>query len=358
MKTPVTTLKRLIWLANVLFLGWIGGAGAEVPKEINFGVASIGLGGRPFVGGSVSSVAHVKGWLEEEFRAEGIKVNWHFFKTAGPGVNEAYSNGALDFAWQGDLPQLIGRAGGLKVKYILGGGRRGNLYLAARTDSTANGIEGIKGRKLGLHKGTCLQLGVARLLADHGIREKDLKVYNMDYLTSATALGNGELELTFGLYNLYYLRDQGLAKLIYGGKDDGGKYGCAGGYTVAEAFADQYPDITQRVVNALVRANYWTVQEENRDEVYKIWAKSGIPLQHFREDWDGQNWTQKLSPLIDDYLVHSYRVSFEDAKKFGLVRGKFDLERYFDRRYLDKALSELQLQGYWKEEDPSGKPKS
>jgi sulfonate transport system substrate-binding protein len=352
-------MKPLLLLLTAV-LAWpsVHAAEIEKPKTINIGVAVTGVGGRPFVGGGAFSVAHVKRYLEQEFEKDGIEVQWHFFKNAGPAVNEAYSSGQLDFAWQGDLPQLIGRAGGLKVKYILGGGRRGNLYLAARTDSTANRIEDIKGRKLGLHKGTCLQLSVARLLGDHGIKEKDLKVYNMDYLTSATALGNGELELTFGLYNLYYLRDQGLAKLIYGGKDDGGKYGCAGGYTVAEAFADKYPGITQRVVNALVRANYWTVQEENRDEVYEIWAKSGIPVQHFREDWDSQNWTQKLSPLIDDYLVHSYRVSFDDAKKFGLVRGKLDFERYFDRRYLDKALSELKLQGYWKEEDPSGKPKS
>jgi sulfonate transport system substrate-binding protein len=341
------------------FLAWPSAhaAAPEKPKVINFGIAATGVGGRPFVGGGAYSVAHVKRYLEQEFEKDGIQVQWHFFKNAGAAVNEAYSSGQLDFAMQGDLPQLIARAGGLKVKYILAAYRRGNLYLAARKDSTANGIEDIKGRKVGLHKGTCLQLGVARLLADHGIREKDLKVYNMDYLTSATALGNGELELTFGVYNLYYLRDQGLAKLIYGGKDDGGKYGCAAGYTVTEDFAAKYPDITQRVVNALVKATYWTMQEENRDEVYEIWAKSGIPLQHFKEDWDGQDWKQKQSPLIDDYLVNSYRVSFEDARKFGLVRGKLDFDRYFDRGYLDKALAELKLQGYWKEEDAAGQAK-
>lgn len=99
------------------------------------------------------------------------------------------------------------------------------------------------------------------------------------------------------------------------------------------------------------------MQEENRDEVYEIWAKSGIPLQHFKEDWDSQDWKQKQSPLIDDYLVNTYRVSFEDARKFGLVRGKLDFDRYFDRGYLDKALAELKLQGYWKEEDAVGRPK-
>lgn len=351
-------MKTLTLLLSLSLL-WPAAHAAEPdkPAVIRIGVAATGVGGRPFVGGGSFSTAHVNQYLEKEFEKDDIKVEWQFFKNAGPAVNEAYSSNHLDFAWQGDLPQLIGKAGGLKVKYILGGGRRGNLYLAARKDSTANSIEDIKGRKVGLHKGTCLQLGVARLLADHGLKEKDLKIYNMDYLTSATALGNGELELTFGLYNLYFLRDQGLAKLIYTGKDDGGKYGCAGGFTVTETFAGKYPEITQRVVNTLVRAAQWTVEEPNREQVYEIWAKSGIPLQHFKEDWDGQDWKQKLSPLIDDYLVNSYRVSFEDAKKFGLVRGKFDYGAYFDRSYLDKALAELKLQGYWKEEDAAGKPK-
>lgn len=357
MKTPVTTLKRLVWLANVLFAGWIGTAGAEVPKEINFGVASIGLGGRPFVGGSVASVAHVKGWLEEEFRAEGIKVNWHFFKTAGPGVNEAYSNRALDFAWQGDLPQLIGRSSGLKVKYILGGGRRQYFYLAARPDSTASRIEDIKGRSVAIHKGTCPQLSIARLLAAHGLRERDLRVYNMDGLSAASALGSGDLELAFGAFNLLSLRDQGLAKIIYSGSEDDGKYGCSTGFTVTEAFANKYPDITRRVVKTIVRAAHWAADPANRDELYEIWAKSGVPFAHYKEEWDTQDLKRKLSPLIDDFQLNRYRVALEDARKFGLVRGRIDFDRWIDRSYLDAALTELNLQDFWIPEDADGKLK-
>lgn len=340
----------------ILSLTWPTAQAAEAgkPPAIRIGIAATGVGGRPFVGGGPFSVAHVNRYLEQEFEKDGIPVEWHFFKNAGAAVNEAYSGGQLDFAMQGDMPQLIARAGGLKVKYILGVYRRSNLYLAARKDSTANRVEDIAGRKVGLHKGTCLQLGVARLLGDHGIKEKELKVYNMDSLSSATALGNGELELAFGAYNLYYLRDQGLAKLIYSGKEDDGKYGCAAGYTVTEDFASKYPDITQRVVNALVKSAYWTIQPENRDQVYGIWAKSGIPGQYFKEDWEGLDWKRKYSPLIDDYLVNSYKTSFEDSKKFGLARGKLDFDSYFDRSYLNKALAELKLQDYWRPENAAG----
>ncbi|UZR29585.1 ABC transporter substrate-binding protein [Methylococcus mesophilus] len=337
-------------------LGGLGGASAEVPKEINIGVASIGLGGRPYVGSSVAAVAHVKGWLEEEFKADGIRVNWHFFKTAGPGVNEAYTNGKLDFAWQGDLPQLIGRASGLKTRLILGASRRQYFYLAARKDSTAKGIGDIKGRSVAIQKGTCPHLSVARLLAAHGFKEKDLKVYNLDALAAVSALSSGDLELAFGSFNLLPVRDQGLVKIIYSGAEDGGKYGCSTGFTVTEGFADRHPDLTRRVVKILVKAAHWAAQPENRAELYQIWAKSGVEVKYFQEEWDSQDLEQKFSPLIDDYQVNRYRVALDDAKQFGLVRGSVDFDRWIDRSYLDAALAELKLGGFWKPEASGGKP--
>ncbi|WP_348759853.1 ABC transporter substrate-binding protein [Candidatus Methylocalor cossyra] len=358
MSTAALTKLLLPWIACLVWVGGFEAAVAAVPTEINFGVASVGLGGRPFVGGSVVSVVHVKGWLEEEFKDQGIKINWHFFKTAGPGVNEAYSNGVLDFAWQGDLPQLIGRASGLKVKYILGAGRRQYIYLAAKPNSSAARIEDIKGRSVAIHKGTCLQLSIARLLAAHGLRERDLKVYNMDGLAAASALGSGDLELAFGAFNLLALRDQGLAKVIYSGAEDDGRYGCSGGFTVTEDFLARYPDITRRVVKTIVKAARWSADPANRGELYAIWAKSGFPLEHFKEEWDSQDLKRKLSPLIDDFQINRYRVALEDARKFGLVRGKVDFDRYFDRSYLEAALTELGLQDFWIPEDAEGKPQS
>jgi sulfonate transport system substrate-binding protein len=355
-------MKNILAKISLLaLLSWVppgAAAGAENPKVINFGIAAVGVGGRPFVGGSALSVVQARQLLEEEFKRDGIEVRWHFFKNAGPGVNEAYSNDALDFAWQGDLAQLIGRASGLKIKYLLSSYRRGYFYLAAAKDSTANAIADIKGRKVALHKGTCTQLSIARLLADNGLKEKDLKAFNMDGLSSASALANGELELTFGAINLYALRDAGLAKIIYSGAQDDGKYGCAAGVTVTEAFAGRHPEITQRVVNTLLKGTQWASDEANRQALYDIWEKGGIPRQHYEEEWRAQDLRRKLSPLLDEYIVNSYRHSFEDAKKFGLVRGSIDFGQFFDRSYLDKGLEALQLQEYWKPESADGKPKS
>ena len=50
------------------------------------------------------------GLLEEEFKKDGIKIQWTFLRGAGPAVNELFANGLLDSSHLGDLPSVVGRA--------------------------------------------------------------------------------------------------------------------------------------------------------------------------------------------------------------------------------------------------------
>ncbi len=73
--------------------------------------------------------------------ADGIRVEWVFFKGAGPAVNEALTNRQLEVAFQDDLPSIIGRAAGLKTKLIAAIGMRSNIYLAVSPDSPIQRVE-------------------------------------------------------------------------------------------------------------------------------------------------------------------------------------------------------------------------
>ena len=85
-----------------------GVASAQTPPAVlRFGVAQPAIGNPPGFYGSSVSIAHAKGWIEEEFKKDNIKIEWFFFKGAGPAVNEALTNKQLDFAFQGDLPAPI-----------------------------------------------------------------------------------------------------------------------------------------------------------------------------------------------------------------------------------------------------------
>src|ERR1700761_1637421 len=87
------------------------------PLTVRIGFANVGADNRQFSGGSV---AHSEHYLDQEFKDQSnVKIEWSFFKGAGPAVNEALANNQLDFAIQGDLPEIIGRANGLKTKLLL-----------------------------------------------------------------------------------------------------------------------------------------------------------------------------------------------------------------------------------------------
>jgi sulfonate transport system substrate-binding protein len=68
--------------------------------------------------------------FEEEFKKDGIKVTWTFLRGAGPATNELYANRLADFSLLGDLPSIIGKAGGLNTRILAATAIRGNTYLA------------------------------------------------------------------------------------------------------------------------------------------------------------------------------------------------------------------------------------
>ena len=148
---------------------------------------------------AAAATARAGEFLEKEFADDpNIKIEWTFFKGAGPAVNEGFANDQLDFAYQGDLPALIGRATGLKTKYLLASGARKPLYLAAAKDSGIKSIEDLKGRKIALQRGTNGHLAAIKILEAHGLTERDVQVVNLDSAGTVAALTSKDIDAAFG----------------------------------------------------------------------------------------------------------------------------------------------------------------
>jgi len=67
--------------------------------------------GKPFGTGTLG-VLKVKSVLEDEFKADGVSIQWQFPRGTGPAINEAFANGQLDFSSYGGLPNIVGRGPG------------------------------------------------------------------------------------------------------------------------------------------------------------------------------------------------------------------------------------------------------
>ncbi|HEY0124525.1 MAG TPA: ABC transporter substrate-binding protein [Rhizobium sp.] len=342
----------------VLALGMLtASAQAEEPLVIHVGYAAIGVDNRPYSEGTSAATARAGEYLEKEFANDpNVKIEWTFFKGAGPAVNEGFANDQLDFAYQGDLPALIGRATGLKTKYLLASGARKPLYLAVAKDSGIKKVEDLKGRKIALQRGTNGHLAAIKVLQAHGLTERDVQVVNLDSAGTVAALSSKDIDAAFGDTQLINLAAKGSADVIYTTKGDDPRFGRNAGIVAREAFIDAHPEITQRVVDAFVKAAQWSSEEPNRAALFELWHKSGTEIPILEEYFRNDTLAYRNSPLIDDLLVSQYKEQAVKSKEYGLIRRDVDLNGWFEPKYLDNALEKLGLKTFWQPYGADGKP--
>ncbi|MBV8619122.1 MAG: ABC transporter substrate-binding protein [Curvibacter sp.] len=349
-------MKHLRWsaLLGIFFLAL--SAWAADPAVIRIGVATGGVGSPPRTGGSSLGIVNAQGLLEKEFEKDGIRIDWIFFKGAGPAVNEALVNQQLDLAYQGDLPSIVHRANGVKTRILLGTSVRTGLYLGVPPDSTITRLEDLKGRRVAIWKGTNLHLAAVRALAAHGLRESDVKLINLDQAGAQAALTTRDIDAVFGYVELFALRDKGAAKVVWSAAQDSYRFTRQTALLATETFVAQHPDWVQRVVNVVVRTAHDYSEEGRRAELFTQWGKAELPEKYWREDFIGQPLRVRLSPLLDPFLVARYEDSAEESLRLKLIRRKPEIESWFDRRFLDAALKSEKLEGYWPEYGPDGHP--
>lgn len=318
----------------------------EKPSVIRIANPGVGIGGRPVVAYGAWSLLHIKGVLEDEFKADGIPVQWTFARGAGPAVNEMYANDLADISLLGDLPSIIGKASGLNTRMLAAAGLN-NIYVAVRDDLPVTKLEELVGKRIAVFKGTCNHLSANRIFSARGISEQQLHMINMDNVSQLAALTTRDIDAAIGGPELLALRDRGAAKILYSTKGDP-RFTCNSTLIVSDDFAKKYPSIVKRIVRAYVRIAKWvTDNESNPTPVFQLFTKSGIPYASFKEDWGGEAFKVKVSPLVDTYLKARYASSIQDAYKFKLIRKPFDVATWVDTSFLDQVVKEEHLESYW-----------
>jgi sulfonate transport system substrate-binding protein len=332
-----------------------GQARADAPSVIRIGYPGVGVGNRPASFGNSIATLHLRGALEDEFKKDGIKIQWTFLRGAGPAVNELFANGLLDFSHLGDLPSVVGRASGLKYKVLGSSGVRGNVYVSVPADSSVKDLKELRGKKVAVQKGTSTHLAALKILESAGLTEKDVRLLNMDTNTAKSAIVTKDIDAAFGGADWLGLQDQGVSRVIFTTKGGDAKLTSNGLFLGSEDFIRKYPDITKRVLKAFVVTSKWLADNEKEPTpIFQLWAKSGNPFSAFKRDWQGENLKYKTSPLIDPYVASRYKLQIDEAKRLGLTRKTFSFEEWVDSSFLTQAIKELNLEGFWQPRDLNG----
>ncbi|HSB95957.1 MAG TPA: ABC transporter substrate-binding protein [Spongiibacteraceae bacterium] len=343
------SMKVLFWLLCLTIFNHASAAEENKLRAVRIANIAMFVDGKSEIGGTLSPVVIQQGWLAQELQKRGIELQWVPVPVAvgGPIFNENLVNGSADFASYGDFPAIIGKAGGVDIKLIVPAGRGANSYLIVRSDSTAKTIADLKGKRVSVQRGRPYELAFNQLLSAQGLQYNDFKIFNTNAQAGAAALAAGSIDALFTTSDAYLLEDKGVGRIIWSTK--GTDWTWRAELFARRQFAETYPEITQLVANAYVKAAYWSAQEENRAAVLQFNTRSGVPLSAVERDYAGDAiaWKDRWSPLYDAYMVDHYREAIAFTRAQNLIRKDFPVEDLLDRRFLQEALRELQLTDYW-----------
>lgn len=309
--------------------------------------------GKPFGTGTLG-VLRVKGWLEEEFKKDGVVIQWQFPRGTGPAINEAFANGQLDFSAYGGLPNIVGRGAGLRTRVLASYGNS-PTYVVARNGSGIETIADIKGKRIAVSRGTILELSLNSLLERQNLTEKDIQLFDLISADQISAIQSGDVDAVVGTSSALTLAERSLGKVVFTTRNKLDPASNFGSFIVIETFARKYPQTTRRVLEAFLRAAWFASQEGNRSELYDIWARAGQSRQAVATDYDGDDLRQRANPLLDAFYIANVKRGVKFSLDSKIIKQPFDVEAWVDREQLAAAFKSLGYENFWAPHDAEGR---
>jgi len=193
------------------------------------------------------------GWLEEDFRRDGVDVRWVL--SAGSNRALEYLNGnSIDIGSSAGLAALLGRANGnpIRTPYIFS--RPEWTALVVPRDSPIRTLADLKGRKVAATKGTDPYLFLLRALHSVGLKRSDIEHVALQHADGRTALEQGRVDAWAGLDPLMAASELDAGSTLLYRNIAFNTYGFL---NVREDVLAQRPDDVRRVIAGYERARLW-----------------------------------------------------------------------------------------------------
>ncbi|MDS9998332.1 aliphatic sulfonate ABC transporter substrate-binding protein [Bacillus atrophaeus] len=322
--------KAFILLSAVIFLlagcGSDGASGKKELKEINIGIQQ-----------SLSPllIAKEKGWFEETFEKEGIKVKWTEFQS-GPPQFEGLAADKLDFSQVGNSPVISGQAAGISFKEIglSQDGLKANGILVKK-DSGIHNLKDLKGKKIAVAKGSSGFDFLYKALDQAGLSADDVNIIQLQPDEATSAFENGAVD-AWSIWEPY-LSIQTLkheAKIIANGESTD-LY--SPGFTLVRTkFADEYPDEVVRFLKVYDKAVAW--QKKHIEEAADLYADiKNLDTEVVK---NVLNNTEPLNEVINDDIIKAQQETADFQYRTKAINKKIDVKEVVDNSFIKKALKE------------------
>lgn len=300
---------------------------------------------KPYTGGVVG-FAQERQVFEQALAKEGVRIEWVFFSSGAPAVNEAIANGKLDLAVYGDVGSVVGRAGGLPTKVIAPNGLGCGLnFVLVPTTSSLQTPSDLKGHRIALTRATAPQLLFFRWIRQAGLSEKDVRIVNLGTADQEAAFVSGGVDILIG--NSLDLVDRGLARVLATIDADSVKSLAGFGNVVAtESFIHDHPRWIQAWMDAYVATSASVLDEKFRPEFVRLATKTGTGTKSARISLP-RNIEWSYAPVFDRYYFARLRDAVADCAKYGISARAFEPGSWVDRSFLDVSLKTQPLADRW-----------
>jgi sulfonate transport system substrate-binding protein len=303
-------------------------AQADELKEIRIAVPDLSAGTQ-HSGGGVVDVLRDQQIFEKAFADQGIKIQWSFFKGAGPVINEAFANGQVDLAYLGDLAAIIGKSNGLDTRLLSASARGVKQYLGVVSGSGIKTLQDLKGKRVAIFRGTATQLSFDAALASVGLSEKDVKVINLDFNAAVAALAAKQIDASWGSSGLTALQAKGLAELPLNTKDLGGAGSVQSVLVGTGKFVDGHPEAVAKLLKAQQQAVEWLTQDSNKDAyVQLVSGLASYPPVILTQDLKDQNLSEVFPSTLDPLFLENLQGKVDLAAQQKLIRKPFKVNEW------------------------------
>lgn len=278
-------------------------------------------------------ISKEKGWFEEEFAKLNAEVAWSQFPS-GPPLLESLSSGRVDLSFLGDGAAITGVANGLSFQVIgmtnEGKDLNGVLVPAASPVQT---LEELKGKKLGLAKGTTAHIYWIKLLNQTGLSPDDFDIINLQPEDAQAAFESGKLD-AWVIWDPYLISntEQQKARLLQYGSSI-----LAPGSMIARSdFAKDNPELVTAYLKVYAQALDWIYQHP--DEVTELYsAETKLPDSVIKQLLEKK--TYALAPYTEEAL-NAQQETADIMLENGFIKNNIVFKDAVDNQYIQKALEQ------------------
>lgn len=246
----------------------------------------------------VSLLLLEKGWVEEEFAADGIDIDWIQSHGSNKAI-EFLNSGGLDFGSTAGAAALLAHINGSEFQSIYVYSKPEWTALVTRPDTGISTVEDLAGRTVAVTRGTDPYIFLLRALANHGLSEGDIEPVLLQHADGGNALLRGDVDAWAGLDPMMAGAELENDAILFFRDADLNTYGTL---NVRDEFAEEYPELVLRVIKAYERGRTYAL--EHPEELSAILAEAAGLTKEVADRQLSQR-TDLTAPFIGDVQIEA-----------------------------------------------------